>query len=215
MFTALGIWQVKRLAWKQDLIARVEARVSADPVALDILQGLPASDREYRPVTVSGRFLPGAEVLVKAVTVHGGGYWVLSPLIGKDGQSILINRGFIPPEMRAPQSRPAPAMDEEVTITGLARLSEPGGGFLRRNDPGAERWYSRDIAAIASHLGLQNVADIFVDAAASEGYPIGGLTIIRFRNTHLAYALTWFALAALVAIGMGILIRYEYRMRQG
>jgi surfeit locus 1 family protein len=80
------------------------------------------------------------------------------------------------------------------------RASEPKGGFLRANDPAADRWHSRDVAAIARARNLGNVAPFFVDADASPnpgGYPIGGLTMVRFRNTHLVYALTWFALAAL------------------
>jgi surfeit locus 1 family protein len=90
-----------------------------------------------------------------------------------------------------------------VTVTGLLRASEPGGGFLRANDPADGRWYSRDVAAIAEAEGVGPVAPYFIDAGATpnpRGLPVGGLTVVSFRNTHLAYALTWFALAALVVV---------------
>jgi surfeit locus 1 family protein len=87
-----------------------------------------------------------------------------------------------------------------VTVTGLLRVSEPGGAFLRSNDPAADRWYSRDVAEMARARGLDRVAPYFLDADAAPnrgGYPVGGLTVVHFRDPHLVYALTWFALAAL------------------
>ena len=89
-------------------------------------------------------------------------------------------------------------------------MSEPGGTFLRRNDPAANRWYSRDVAAIARARGLGPVAPYFIDADATPdtgGYPVGGLTVVRFRNAHLSYALTWFTLAGLSAWGLWFVLR--------
>ncbi|WP_321163203.1 SURF1 family protein, partial [Sphingomonas sp. Leaf412] len=85
-------------------------------------------------------------------------------------------------------------------VTGLLRISEPKGGFLRDNDPAAERWYSRDTAAIAARRGVGRVAPYFIDADRSgRGWPRGGMTVVRFPDNHLVYAVTWFALAGLVA----------------
>ncbi len=216
-FLALGIWQMQRLAWKRDLIARVEARVTAPAMPLAELLQMPPARREYRNVTVTGRFDNSAETFVKAVTELGGGYWLLTPLRSDDGLTVFVNRGFVPPEKRDPATRPDGQLSGTVTVTGLARLSEPGGAFLRDNDSGADRWFSRDIDAMAQARGISPpLADIFIDADASPipgGYPVGGLTVIRFRNTHLSYALTWFALAAMMAGGMAILLRHE-RLQQ-
>ena len=97
-----------------------------------------------------------------------------------------------------------------MTVTGLLRASEPGGGFLRANDPARDRWYSRDVAAIARARGLGEVAPFFIDADATPnpgGYPVGGLTVVAFRNDHLVYALTWFGLAGLSLFGVLLLGR--------
>lgn len=216
-FAALGWWQVERRAWKHDLIDRVEARIHASPMPLVELDGLAPRDLEYRPVSVSGRFDHGREVLVKAVTKRGGGYWVLTPLITDDGRTVLINRGFVPPEMKDPPARPETAPTGPVTITGLARLPEPGGAFLRENDPQADRWFSRDINAIAQARGLARVVDLFIDANAQadpSAYPVGGLTVVQFRDPHLIYALTWFALSAMVAAGLFLVIRSELQLHR-
>lgn len=208
LFVALGTWQVQRLGWKHDLIARVDARVHAAPVAAPALPRWPTINREadeYLRVALDGRFLHDKEALVQASTERGAGFWVLTPLQRADGSFVLVNRGFVPPDRRDPARRsPAPA--GEVHVQGLLRLTEPGGGFLRHNDPAADRWHSRDVAAIAASRGLpaERVAPYFVDAEAAPGgpadaSPVPGLTVIRFTDNHLVYAMTWYGLALMAA----------------
>lgn len=199
IFVALGVWQVQRLSWKLDLIARVDARIHAPAVeapAQADWSGFDPQNSEYSHVSVTGRFLHEKSVLVQAVTERGAGFWVVTPLERNDGTTVIVNRGFVPPEQRDPASRAA----GEVTVTGLLRLPEPGGAFLRSNDPAGDRWFSRDVAAIAGVKGLTDAAPYFIDADATEnpgGLPVGGLTVVKFKNTHLVYALTWFSLAAM------------------
>nr|WP_010394661.1 SURF1 family protein [Paracoccus sp. TRP] len=200
---ALGVWQVQRLAWKTDLIARVEARLAADPVPAPgpaDWAGLDPRDAEYRRVTVSGNYRADSDTLVKAVTARGPGFWVMTPMRTAEGWDLLINRGFVPETAR--NDRPLPR--DQVTVSGLLRMSQNNGGFLRRNDPVGGRWYSRDTSAIAAAQGIGPVAPYFIDAddRGDEAQPIGGLTEVRFRNSHLGYALTWFSLAALWAGGL-------------
>ncbi|GAA4163319.1 SURF1 family protein [Shinella granuli] len=209
VFLALGTWQVQRLFWKRDLIARVESRVHAEPVAAPARAGWPAISTErdeYRRVTAIGLFQHDKTVLVQAVTERGAGFWVLTPLRLADDTTVLVNRGFVPADRRAPADRAGSELAAgPVAVTGLLRLSEPGGGFLRANDPTGERWFSRDVAAIAAAKGLSDVAPYFIDADATPnpgGLPVGGLTVIAFRNSHLVYALTWYVLAAMSTAGL-------------
>lgn len=210
VFVALGVWQLERRVWKLDLIARVEGRVHAPAVDAPGPGAWPAVNAagyEYRHVRLTGRFLDQPAALVRAVTDLGSGYWVLSPLRTDRGFIVLVNRGFIPPDEKAAFSRAGEAPTTETTLTGLLRITEPKGGFLRSNDPANERWYSRDVAAIAARRGLSDVAPYFVDAdalasSASDEWPRGGLTVIHFRNTHMVYALTWFSLAAMLLLAL-------------
>lgn len=195
---ALGTWQVQRLAWKRDLIARVEARLAAPPAPAPA-EARP--DDAYRRVYATGRFDAGRDSFVQASTVRGPGWWVMTPLRTAGG-IILVNRGYVP-------SRAAPPPpSRQVTVSGLMRLTEPGGGFLRTNDPAADRFFSRDVAAIAARRGLGRTAPYFIDAGNSApGGPIGGLTIVRFPNNHLPYAITWYMLATMAAAGFIFWIR--------
>lgn len=205
-FFALGSWQIQRLFWKLDLIARVDARVHADavpPPPKGEWGALQPTEIEYRHVALTGTFDHARETLVQAVTERGAGFWVITPLAQADGTTVLVNRGFVPPDRRDPQSRAEGQVDGETTISGLLRLSEPGGAFLRSNDPAKGNWYSRDVAAIAEDKRLSDTAPYFVDADAKAnagGLPVGGLTVIQFRNSHLVYAFTWFALAVMAIV---------------
>ncbi|CDZ70570.1 Surfeit locus 1 family protein [Neorhizobium galegae bv. orientalis] len=207
IFIGLGTWQVQRLFWKLDLIARVDARVTATPAPAPSTPAWPAinaENDEYRRVTAAGVFHHDEETLVQAVTDLGPGFWILTPLEQKDGTTVLINRGFVPADRRDPAARADGEIEGPVKITGLIRISEPGGAFLRSNDPAGGRWYSRDVAAIAAIKGLEKVAPYFIDADATPipgGLPVGGLTVIRFRNSHLVYAVTWYLLAVMSAGG--------------
>ena len=199
---ALGVWQLERRVWKHELVAAVEARIHAAPVAAPgpgAWDAVDAKDDAYRRVTATGTFSHDRETLVQAVTDRGPGFWVLTPL-ETPGFTLLVNRGFVPKDRREAKARAAGNVAARVTVTGLLRMTEPEGAFLRSNDPAADRWFSRDVAAIAKARGLGNAAPYFVDADAKPnpgGYPVGGLTVVRFPDNHLVYALTWFALCAL------------------
>ncbi|MEL4071836.1 SURF1 family protein [Ochrobactrum sp. GPK 3] len=219
VFVGLGIWQIERLQWKLDLIARVDARVHAEPVAApgkDDWANINQKDDEYRHVTITGTYLNDKEVLVHALTERGAGYWVLTPLRTSDGSLTYINRGFVPTDKRDLSARPETQIAGETTVTGLLRMPEPDGFFLRPNDPAKNSWNSRDVAAFAAKENLGTVAPYFIDADAKSNpgnQPVGGLTVVSFRNSHLSYAITWFALATMVAGAAVFVWRYERKSK--
>ncbi|MDO3431743.1 SURF1 family protein [Rhizobium sp. CBN3] len=211
----LGTWQVQRLGWKRDLIARVDQRVHAAAVpapARADWDKVNAAKDEYRRVSVEGMLANDKETLVYASTVLGPGYWVMTPLLLADGTAILVNRGFVPTDRRDPASRRDGQISVPIEITGLLRMTEPKGSLLQSNDVAADRWYSRDVAAIAQKRGLGAVAPYFVDADAAAnpgGLPVGGLTVIHFPNNHLVYAITWYGLAVMVLALLVFVVRGE------
>jgi surfeit locus 1 family protein len=217
-FAALGVWQVHRLAWKEALIAHVDRELHAAPTPPPPRSDWPSLRREqdeYRRIRAQGRFAYDREVLVRASTALGAGYWVIAPLQLDDGSWLLVNRGFIDPGRRGP----VPHEGERQTVVGLLRFTEPGGALLQANVPAQGRWYSRDVQAIAAAQRLAGVvAPYFLDEQATPDtagrWPRPGLTVIRFPNDHLQYALTWFALAAMVAAAIGYLLVDERRLRR-
>lgn len=195
----LGNWQMDRLAWKLDLIERVEARAFAEPVEAPL--GVEAP--EYLRVTVTGTFAHDQAVRVKAVTDLGPGHWIVTPL-AVDAGVIWINRGFV-------TSRNLILSEPEglIAIEGLVRVSKPDGTLLEANDPTLGRWFSIDVPALSGAAGLGAAAPYYIAAdhiGAPEAWPRGGLTKLEFRNTHLSYALTWYAMALLFFAAMCFVI---------
>lgn len=212
-FLSLGIWQVQRLNWKLDLIERVDARVTAAPVPAPGPADWPditREDDEYTRVTLTGEYLHDEEVLIYTPSDFGPADWVLTPLRRDDGSIVMINRGVVPQRQGEPAAFDRP--EGKVSVTGLLRLSEDEGWlFSRDNNPAEQKWYRRDIGSITETKGFAQAAPYFVDAEMTDakGWPRGGQTVVKFRNAHLSYALTWFALAALVAAGYGLLLWQE------
>lgn len=220
-FVSLGQWQVQRRAWKLALIERVNQRVHEPAVPAPRPAEWPTvtvDTHEYRRVRLQGRFAPERSTWVQATTELGSGYWLLTPLTLTEGGIVLVNRGFVPMIQRTPAATAPGAAPPQVELTGLLRLSEPDGRFPRRNDPAADRWYSRELPAIAAARQLGPVAPYFVDAdrdpQAAPGDPVGGLTLIAFHNNHLVYALTWYGLAGLVLVAAALVARSERDARR-
>lgn len=228
-FTALGIWQVQRLDWKQNLIERVNQRVEAPASPAPGPNAWPdinERDDAYRHVRVTGQLLHEKTTPVQTSTDLGQGFWLMTPLQQADGSLVMINQGFVTEIPNENTTRPAD--EQPVTVTGLLRLSQTGGGVLRDNNPATGRWYSRDVEAIAAAraLPIAQLAPFFIDAEAQgepraphslkQSYrePVGGLTVISFYNHHLQYALTWFTLALMVAAGAFWVAREERLVRK-
>ncbi len=209
---SLGNWQMERLAWKEGLIAQMQERAYGEPGAIlppESWGDYVPQDEEYRRVAVTGRFLHEHEVAVHGLmptSTRGNpvqGFYLLTPFEIEDGALVFVNRGFVPTSMRDPAARPAPPPEGEVSLTGLVRAPEERGMFVPENIPENERWMVRDITQMAQARGLTGVAPFYVDAefdAAAPDWPRAGATVLDPPNNHLQYALTWYSLAAVLAV---------------
>jgi surfeit locus 1 family protein len=201
----LGSWQVKRLFWKEGLIAARAAAVAAPaiPVPQDANE---ARSMEFRHVTDEGVFLNDKEIFLGA-TSEGGmqGYQILTPLREASGRIVFVNRGFIPSELRSRSRRMAGEPPGQVRVAGLLRWP-PGGRpnwFLPDNRPDLNYWFWVDLRAMAAADRLERVAPFYVDADATPnpgGWPRGGVTRPELPNNHLQYAITWFSLAVAMIV---------------
>ncbi len=136
--TALGTWQIQRRAWKHDLIARVDARVHADPVEAPgpgNWTSLTAEADAYRRIRAKGRLRHDRETLVQAVTELGGGFWVMTPLERADGTTILINRGFVPADRRDPTTRGEGAARSRSRSRASCASPSPAAAFCAGTTP--------------------------------------------------------------------------------
>jgi surfeit locus 1 family protein len=222
VLVSLGVWQLERKAWKESLIAQIEARAHGAPgeiVPEPAWASWRASDDEFRRVRLTGTFLHDLEVPVHGLTAGSGGraaqgYFVFTPLRRPDGSTVIVNRGFVPTELRDPAARAAGQVAGEVAVMGLVRAPESPRLFVPENDPSRNEWFSRDVGAMARAKGLARTAPFIVDADASPnpgGWPKGGQTRLSIPNDHLTYALTWFGLALTL---LGVVGAYAWGRRR-
>ena len=204
----LGNWQMQRLAWKEKLIANIAARIAQPPQPLPppiAWPKLELGEIEYRPFFASGRFRHENEVQVYTVlsepkgSFSGAGYWILTPFELDDGAVVIVNRGFVPQELKSPASRSEGQVSGQVRVTGLLRAPEQTNFFTPANDPAKGAWYHRAPRDIANAFGLKNAAPFMLDATGdyrADMVPQPNETKLTFVNNHLGYALTWYGLAA-------------------
>lgn len=205
LLSGLGTWQVQRLHWKEGLIAQRQATLAAAPVQLPATLAA-ARALEFHPVRVAGRFRNDRELYLAATNERGdAGFQVLTPLVQADGAAVLVDRGFVPSERKAPASRAAGEPAGEVTVTGLLRLPPEGKSswFVPDNRPDRNEWYWIDLPSMAAAAGIGETLPFLIDADATPnpgGYPQGGQTPIDLPNNHLQYALTWYGLAGTLLV---------------
>lgn len=213
VLVGLGTWQVKRLEWKDDVIATIEARRLSAPKPLAEVerQFAETGDVDYMPVALNGRFRHESEQHFFATWKGDTGYYVYTPLEMADGRTVLVNRGFVPFELKDAGKRAAGQVPGEVSVTGLARnpLHEKPSMMVPDNEPAKNIYYWKDMAAMAGRAGLDTgkLVPFFVDADAAPnpgGLPVGGVTLIDLPNSHLQYALTWYGLAGALVVVFGM-----------
>lgn len=208
LMLCLGTWQVDRLGWKEDLLAKIAERSSGQAVPLPERIDNPELF-DFQRVSVSGIFFHEMAVHVGPRTLDGkAGIHVITPLQMPSGAVVLVNRGY------APTGWTPNELDNPVgltTFSGIARVPEEKSVFTPDNVPEDDQWYWIDTAAMAEHMGLNSTLPVIVYASelANPGaYPVGGQARIDIPNDHLQYAIFWYGMALVMGF---VFILYHYR----
>ncbi len=212
LLIGLGVWQLQRKVWKENLIAELTRQLSAPPVALPApatWRSLDPATLQYRRVKFSAEFDNAREALVFAAPsvfrpdASGPGYWVFTPAHLSGGGIVIVNRGFVPDGRQDPKSRPQGQISGPIEITGALRWPDAQHWFTPNDEPAHNLWFTADPAAIAAAKGIGAVAPFYVE---QEGpmppgeLPQPGKLIVSLPDNHLQYALTWFGLAIVLVI---------------
>ena len=217
---SLGTWQLKRLAWKEALVAQIAERTAATPKPLEEILEIAENnnDLEYWSVEVQGTYDHENEVYFYTVREGLSGWDIYTPLVLKNGERLVVNRGIVPYQSRDPVSRSAGQVDGVQTVSGYVRSApeEKPNYFVPDNKPERREFYWRDLDAMTSLMGRNSGGQFltfFLEADNSPnpgGWPRGGGSLIKLPNSHFQYALTWFGLA-LTLLGVGSYFLYSRR----
>lgn len=191
ILVSLGVWQVQRLAWKQDLLTRIEAEIAADPVPLET--ALDPQFRRYAPVTLTGAFGEGYIRMLASRRSIGPVYRIIRPFTPEGAEPVLVDTGWSPvsqPVQGAPQVR--------LTLTGNLDAPIEADGMTPPPDLTENTWFARDVPAMAEALDTRPVLVVLRDAPQTDlGVTPWPVDTAGIPNDHLQYAITWFSLATI------------------
>jgi len=207
----LGVWQLDRKVWKENLITTLNTRLGRAPEDLPPRASwaqLREDKEEFRRVVFPAEFLDGEEALVYTAgsplrpDVKGPGYWVFAPARLAGGSIILVNRGFVPADRKDPGTRSEGAPHGTVDIVGVLRWPETRNSFTPADDPKNNVWFLRDSNSIAKFKTWLTAAPFYIDQEGPVppgALPKPGKLEVRLPDNHLQYAITWFGLALALA----------------
>lgn len=199
----LGTWQARKVGPKTELVHKIEAGLSAEPMPLPVHLDDP-STLDYRRVSFSGELIEVEPIRVFATSTEGkAGYHIYAPVKKQYGMAVLVNFGWVPAAMKE-----APGLPYGTTldVTGVLRVSAQPGSMTPENKPEAGEWYTADVYQMAEAFGLRTKEFYHFRVFADEGVlatnlPKGGQVRVDIRNDHFQYALTWYGIA-LTLIGV-------------
>jgi surfeit locus 1 family protein len=197
----LGVWQMQRLAWKQDVLAQIESRITAAPVTVPQAPD-PEADK-YLPVQVAGDLQSGEAHVLVSVKDVGAGFRIIAPYRLSDGRRILLDRGFVRSTAKNRSRIVGP-----IEVTGNLHWPQETDSYTPAPDLSTNTWFARDVPELANALDTLPV--LLIARTTSETDPsVTPMPVdsAGIPNDHLQYAITWFSLAFIWLVMTGFFLR--------
>lgn len=202
---SLGFWQLRRMAWKEAMLAEISAEIGGPAQDLPP-EGTPTEPLKYTPVMIAGATTGEDLLVLSGQKGVGAGYQVISAFETGEGRRVLVELGFLP-EAHKHDPRPGTAM----IVQGNLHWPDEADSYTPAPDPDARLWFARDVPSMA---GFLNTEPILVVAAQIKGELPGvspqPITTVGIPNDHMNYAITWFSLAV-VWSGMTAFLLWRIR----
>jgi surfeit locus 1 family protein len=198
ILAGLGVWQLQRLAWKTDLLARIAALQNAPARPLEALvrTAAPSPPADYTRVTLDCPGLEETPTLHLYALLDGvAGHRLITacPLDAPPYRSVLVDRGFLAEGATA--AAPTPLHEP---VVGVLRSPEKSSPFAAPDQPGQNLWYRRTTGPMAAALKAPYPLPTFLmleRPSPRGGGPVAAPIPLDIPNRHFEYALTWFGLA--------------------
>jgi surfeit locus 1 family protein len=205
LFVSLGSWQLDRAEEKRALMEQAERGGAS--VVETTAAGASALPR-YQKVRIRGRYDSGRQILLDSMFSPQGrpGYRVLTPLVDAAGGWILVDRGWIAPGRTRAETPDVAVSEEPRTVIGwLDRVPQPGIRLSDATDAGSG-WPR--VLNFPPHEQLERAfggqlaeAIVRLDPEQPDGYERPSAPLVGMEpRRHVAYAVQWFAFAALALI---------------
>jgi surfeit locus 1 family protein len=217
----LGLWQLKRLEWKEGILIRLSQDQNPRhfiPIEEFIVGFQTYNDPNFIRVKVRGKFLHNYEMALSPRTYNGqNGAHLLTPLILDHGGYVIVSRGWIPQEYMKNSQAPIDRPEGEVSFNAYTRKPDLPGWLTPDNVSQHKIWYYIDLEAIQEVLSKENQTTFkkqdlpFYVSIVPEQHPVESFDALQqypiaidpktfIANKHLGYAWTWFGLCIVFII---------------
>lgn len=209
----LGTWQVERLQWKNSQIAEIKMK-SNNPPTEYLGEAVELETQQYMLFNLTGTFQHEKEkhLYTGPKTMKGTpGYNIFTPLLLENGESVLVDRGWVPKDKKSQDQRPETLTEGITKITAMLHRGEKPGYFTPENDIKQNLWFWADVRLMLENNSAQDIYFRELKSISRKGIPIAGETQIKKRNDHLQYAITWYSLAIILLV---IYVVFHVRIRE-
>lgn len=209
----LGTWQVQRLAWKNNIIQNLNDSYTNAEENLSFATIQTPNDTGIYYGSVQGRFIYDKEILVGPKPNEGDiGYQVITPLKMRDGNYILVNRGWINGDKKENLQSTRP--QGKITVGGLFRKPD-WNSFTPDNSPENNIWTKLDITQIATAKNITPIAHLMLYADKTSK-PFGELRMQQEKwypnNKHRQYAIFWYVMAGALVVVFGLFLKTKKKI---
>jgi surfeit locus 1 family protein len=211
LFIRLGFWQIARLHERRahNEVVAAHQRGVAVPIS-----ALPrdTSAAHYRPVSVTGRFDYGHELVLTNRTRRGSpGVDLLTPvrLAGSD-TAVLVDRGWVYAPDGSTVDRNRWREGDSARVAGYVELYTPDdGGTTLAKDSHIVRHASRREVTARLPYPVAPYLVVLVGDTSTAGHPARRELPVLDDGSHRSYAVQWFCFAAIALGGAAAVIRRE------
>ncbi|WP_040296644.1 SURF1 family protein [Alcanivorax hongdengensis] len=207
----LGVWQLHRAEEKRQWLAQQAERAALPAATVSELLAARPDQRQHRPAQARGQ-ADNAHAILLDNRINNGrpGYHLLTPLLTDDGHWVLINRGWLPWGASRDTLPAITPLNGPVQLKGTVYVPSSDELVLKNVPLPDNQWPLRvqkvDFAAIGEKLGVE-LAPFEIRVAPK--LALTGVkplprhwqdATVMTPQRHQAYALQWFALAAVAVI---------------
>lgn len=194
----LGLWQLQRAHYKEDVLQRLETRSKEAPYDLAGILRLAPDINDY-PVQITGHYLNDRTLLLDNRTHNQiPGYEVITPFLA-DNYLILVNRGWMAQGKSRTDFPDIPAIDVTLTVHGTALVPNPDFFVLKEDDYQQVSW-----PFVIQKIDLEKSARLFdyrlapfvlrLDPDEQSGFIREWQSHFMGPEKHYGYAVQWFGL---------------------
>jgi surfeit locus 1 family protein len=202
LLISLGNWQLKRLSEKEEFIKKIDSNLNGLPKTIESVKAQPF----YSKVSITGRFLPNKTILLygkRSAHPENDGYYILTAFEAENGQVYLVSRGWIA-QSKKNELLEFSAREINDNIEAVILPGENKGYFMPANDINKNIWFTIDLKLAQNTLAITET-NFYLMQINSHTLPNGGqklsaTNLNKVRNDHMEYAITWYSLAASLAV---------------